>query len=101
MTKLLLDECVTRRVILTNNDIDIQQSVEVNGLGWGATDSKIRAYAKFRSKVVVSSDYNMLCQCLDNGVQTALYYKGRAYVVRLERVEEIGINAPVLGFIAP
>jgi uncharacterized protein DUF5615 len=97
--KLLLDECVTRRVITTNSAID--HSVEIQSLGWGAADSEIRDYAKSAGKVIVSSDYKMLCQCLDNGIQTALYFKGRAYVIKLQRVEEIGIHVPFLGFVAP
>ncbi len=84
---------------MTNEDNDIQHSVYI--VGWGAKDHEIRAFAKSTCNVVVSSDYNMLCQCLDSGIQTALYYKGRAYLIRLSSVEELGIHAPTLGFIAP
>ena len=69
--KLLLDECVTRRVITTDAGNDVQHSVDA--VGWGAKDSVIRNYAKSTGQTIVSRDYNMLCQCLDNGIGTALH----------------------------
>lgn len=79
----------------------MRHSAEIEGLGWGARDCKIEEYANQKGFVLVTRDMGLLGRCLDHGIKTAFYYKGKAYILKLEDVIEIGLNADQFGFVAP
>jgi uncharacterized protein YaiI (UPF0178 family) len=88
--KILLDECVTRRLdaAIKNEGFKVNHSVEI--VGWGAKDDAIKEYAKQSGYVLVTRDFGLACQCLDQNVKMAFYYKGKAYVLEVQSILPLG-----------
>lgn len=71
--KVLLDECVTRRVIIKSSastDYEIRHTVDIKGLGWGAKDEKIVSYLLRNSDCMfVTADRELMQKCLELKLQ--------------------------------
>ncbi|AIF84170.1 hypothetical protein NTE_02115 [Candidatus Nitrososphaera evergladensis SR1] len=79
--RLLLDECVTRRLVLRlpkSANIDIEHSLDVAGLGMAASDDDILAYAIKTNRTIVTIDRKFIRECLIKKVPVATYDKGTA-----------------------
>jgi predicted nuclease of predicted toxin-antitoxin system len=78
---ILLDECVTRRLVVSlpaDKKIDVEHSVDVAGLGWGANDEDIMQYAMKTDRILVTQDVILVHECLRRNVAVAKYHMGKA-----------------------
>jgi hypothetical protein len=90
---LLLDECVTRRVVIRNEDVKVIHSV--GQVGIGADDKEILKYAQKTGVTIVTRDFRLFCQSLDSAVDAAIYYKGKIFVLKTDDIIPIGEDIPV------
>jgi hypothetical protein len=90
---LLLDECVTRRVVIRNDGIKAVHSV--GQVGIGAKDSDILRYAQETGMRIITRDFKLFCQSLDNDVDAGFYYKGKIFCLSVDEIIPIGEDVPV------
>lgn len=91
---LLLDECVTRRVVIRNDGIKAIHSIDLAELGVGANDDKILRYVEQTGITFASRDFYLVGRCLERNVKVAIYHKGKAYIVKVDDVIPLGENIP-------
>jgi hypothetical protein len=89
---LLLDECVTRRVAIRNDSINVIHSV--GEVGIGADDKTVLKYAQETGARIVTRDFRLFCQSLDNDVSAGFYYKGKIFLLSVDEVIPIGEDIP-------
>jgi hypothetical protein len=42
--------------------------------------------------IVVTRDFGLFCQCLDQDISAAFYYKGKAFVLKTDDVIPLGVD---------
>lgn len=82
--RVLIDECVTRRLIVKlpkSANFDIVHSVDVQELGWGASDSEIlRFLQRAEYDLFVTADNALIKDCVRHGIRSAKYDMGKIYL---------------------
>jgi hypothetical protein len=91
---LVLDECVTRRVVITSDALRYIHSIDVPGLGPGAIDQAIRAYTRKADARLVTRDFESTCECLLQNTKVAINFKGNILVIELKGILTLGRDIP-------
>lgn len=95
---LLLDECVTSRLILNvSKEIaaNIEHSRFVECLGKGASDDKILKYAKSTGQTLITADRQLIRKCLRKNVKVGDYRNGTVYI--MSKDSDTPVSVVVLG----
>ncbi|WP_415283913.1 DUF5615 family PIN-like protein [Candidatus Nitrososphaera sp. FF02] len=78
--RLLLDECVSSRLVRHECILEIKHSVLA--VRCGARDDEVLQHAKATGQTIVTADFDFIRKCISAKVRVAAYYDGNAYFLK-------------------